>query len=624
MYQIDNLQPGDVRAKLRSGHPRVMANEDDFARIRALVKSDPLMGKWAKNTLQKADKIVYEPPVGYTLLDGIRLGGISNLIRDHLEYLGMAYQLTGKAEYAQKAGEQLETIAAFADWQPELFLSTADMLTAAAVGYDWCYDGLTDEQRSTIVQAMVQKGLQPALACFRGTDGLTQHAQGRIFRSEWMQTTSNWSLVCNAGIVIGALAVLDEWPEAERAVLEALRSMQYALGNFYPDGGWPEGIGYWVYAVKFFMRGVSALCSALGTELGLFYESPGLDKTAYFPIYLCSNQRQFNYHDANFEADKPNVPSMFLFGRLLHDKNCVAFRLADMEAHRLGGLASDDDGYDGGPLDLLWYDPELHADTFDLPRMRIFRLCETGSMRSAWREDATFLAFHGGENETSHGHYDNGTFQLEALGERWVCDLGRDMLYYGNFDGKPRDVYRVRAEAHNVVVVDPDKGPGQDRPAWCPVVYRADGPDMMAVYNLLNTYISWATYYERGFRMAGDGSYVVVQDEIVCDTTRNIVWQVQLDADVELNSDGTCAALRKNGKHITMRLLSPGQRFEVVPNVPYETSPQVAGQADNGGICKVVVRVHDSAATIAVAFEMAPDARAPYQPLTQWRTDGRE
>ena len=51
--------------------------------------------------------------------------------------------------------------------------------------------------------AMVEKGLRPALAGFRGT---------APWRNQWARRTNNWNFVCNSGITMGALAIAEDEP----------------------------------------------------------------------------------------------------------------------------------------------------------------------------------------------------------------------------------------------------------------------------------------------------------------------------------------------------------------------------------------------------------------------------
>jgi len=85
---------------------------------------------------------------------------------------------------------------------------------------------------------MVTKGLQPALEVYRQ-------------KGWWSQARHNWNQVCNGGIGIAALALLDELPDLCGEVLNhAVYSIQLPMQEFAPDGAWGEGPGYWNYATS--------------------------------------------------------------------------------------------------------------------------------------------------------------------------------------------------------------------------------------------------------------------------------------------------------------------------------------------------------------------------------------
>ena len=88
-------------------------------------------------------------------------------------------------------------------------------------------------------QAMVEKGLKPALKLYRA-------------RSGWTRVHHNWNQVCNGGIGMGALALADVEPQLAGEILhDALESIQLAMAEFAPDGAWKEGPGYWNYATSY-------------------------------------------------------------------------------------------------------------------------------------------------------------------------------------------------------------------------------------------------------------------------------------------------------------------------------------------------------------------------------------
>ena len=274
-----------VLETLRQGHPRLISLEADLERVKGFIAQDP-RARAVRDRLHKAAVLTLDaPPVEHKLI-GPRLLQQSRLCLDRVYTLATMYRLEGDTRFADRARTEMLTAASFPDWNPSHFLDTAEMTHALAVGYDWLYDYLDEDARATIRQAIIEKGLQPALACYKD-------------RVRWVVYTYNWSQVCNGGISIGALAIADEQPElAEYILSRALVSIRRPMETYAPDGGWDEGPGYWHYATRYNVYFLAALESALGTDFGLS-QMPGFSRTGDFRVnFVGPVGHTFNYADA--------------------------------------------------------------------------------------------------------------------------------------------------------------------------------------------------------------------------------------------------------------------------------------------------------------------------------------
>src|SRR5439155_5271125 len=132
----------------------------------------------------------------------------------------------------------------FPDWNQPSFLATAETTASVAIGYDWLFDVLSDDDRAVLRNAIIHKGLDAGAAAYRTNDF-------------WVEAEHNWNLVCNGGMILGALAVMDEDPRTARPVFaQAKNSIKHGISAFAPDGGWEEGPTYWNYGSRY-------LCFAL-------------------------------------------------------------------------------------------------------------------------------------------------------------------------------------------------------------------------------------------------------------------------------------------------------------------------------------------------------------------------
>ena len=121
------------------------------------------------------------------------------------------------------------------------------------------------------------------------------------------------------------------------------------------------------------------------------------------------------------------------------------------------------------PLDLLWYDRAgTSPKAAGWPLDKYYRGAEVALLRSEWdNPQALFVGFKAGDNKANHSHLDLGSFVFDAAGVRWATDLGADNYnlpgYFSSLPGYstgPRwNYYRLRAEGHNTLVINPGEHP---------------------------------------------------------------------------------------------------------------------------------------------------------------------
>jgi len=571
----------DVSLSEMRPHPRLFAGDGDLERVRALVASDTTAREWHEKLRARGVALLAQPPVEYRLI-GPRLLHVSREALSRISTLALLYRLDGERAFADRAVTELAAVCAFPDWHPAHFLDTAEMTHGVAIGYDWLYDALTPEQRAAIKEAIIEKGLRPALTCYEGG-------------AWWVTSPFNWNQVCNGGIAIGALAIADEEPQIGADVLSRARaSVPRSLEEYEPDGGWAEGPGYWDYATRYAVYVLAALNSALGTDLGLS-EQPGLARTGDFRIHSVGPLEQtFNYADASASAGP--AAEMFWLARRYGRPD-----YARHERRRPGARS---------PFDLLWYEPADDAP-LDLPLDKAFRRVEVAFFRSAWDDpNATFIGFKGGDNKANHSHLDLGTFVLDALGRRWAVDLGADDYNLPGYFGRERwRYYRLRTEGHNTLTID---GENQDAGARAPLIGFASAPERAFAVADLSAAYPQAQRVRRGIALVGR-THVLIQDEVEAAAPVDLVWTMHTAAEVAVG--GASAALTLDGRTMHARILSPeGAEFATASADP---GPP---QRRNEGVTRLVIRLPKTS-SVRLAVVLSPDAGAPLgalSPLNEW------
>lgn len=597
-------------------HPRILASKDDFEKIKTEISNDKEIAARFKSLKKKADGMLNQPPVKYELPDGVRLLSISRKVLDRIQTLAFTYRITGEVKYADRAWLELQTISgknpdqevyAFKDWHPVHFLDTAEMTNAAAIGYDWLYDYLSEEQKAVIREAIVNNGLKPALDLYRKN-------------TWWVIGDNNWNGVCNGGIGIGALAIADEGEEYEKLsgeILESgIKSLPKMLKNYSPDGGWYEGPGYWDYGTTYTAYFLASLDSALGNDFGLS-QYAGFSSTGDFPMYLEGVKGEFNFADAGQGINKSPV---MLWLAKKYNKPEYAWYFDKATASK-----------DSSVMGFIWGKDSV-AGKEPMIQDKYFKTVEAASMHTAlMKPDDSFIGFKAGKNNLSHGDLDIGSFVYDALGVRWIDDLGSDDYnlpgYFEMGDkGKRWQYYRKRAEGHNTILINPTNKPDQNVKANTKITsFKADDKAAYAIADLTDAYKEDASSVIRGIKMYKDNSQILIQDEINLKKSSDIWWFANTEASIEVSSDKKSAILSSNGKRLWIGILSPSEgNLEVMKAEPLNSSPNPKGQAVNKGNKLAIHLQADNNVTISVTMcpledgENQPKSLIEVSALSMW------
>jgi hypothetical protein len=500
----------------------------------------------------------------------------ARLALSQLSTLALVYRLHPDPALLERAREEMLALAALPDWNPSHFLDTAEMTTALALGYDWLYAELRPDERARIRRGIVELGLKPSLAEYHTGKG-------------WSRADHNWNLVCNAGMIVGALAVAEDEPKLSSEILACAEiSVRKPMAHFAPDGGWPEGPMYWAYGTRYATYLITALQSALGSDGGLS-KAPGFDQTGYFGLYSDGPCHQtFNFGDA--EPGLSNAAQLMWMARRFNQP----------------WLAWEERQRDSRPsaFELLWYDPRPTPST-PLPLDRWFRGTDTVFFRSAWRDPlALFVGFKGGDNGANHSHLDLGTFVLQAEGQSWAIDLGPDRYQLPDYFRKPQrfQYYRTSTRGHNTITF---ADANQATTARARVTaYRSAPQRASAVVDLSQAY---GRPVRRGLAMV-DRDTVVLQDEFEGgDYASGFLTR----ALVELH--GSSAVLRQGGETLQVRIVAPPDaRLELVP--ASATPPE----SPNPGVHKLLVHSQSPRVVWQVWPGRTERASLPVRPLDRW------
>lgn len=527
-------------------HPRILLVGGEEAAIQRSVDSNPVWKKMHEAILRASDEMINQPPLERKLI-GRRLLSKSRECIRRVFYLSYSYRMTKQDKYLLRAEKEMLSVSEFTDWNPAHFLDVAEMTMGMAIGYDWLHSKLSDESKRIIREAIVKKGLEPSL-------DTRYHG--------FIKATHNWNQVCNAGITFGALAVAEDHAQlAEQIIKRAINTISLPMGDYKPDGTYPEGYSYWNYGTSFNVMLLSAIEKVFSSDFGLL-QSPGFLATGSFLEHMTGNTNaSFNWSDCG-----PGVnlsPAMFWFARQNNDPSLLWVEKKYLDKSDYSSLASER----LLPAALIWgKDIPLNKIQPPVATMWVGQgPSAVALMRTSWSDpNGIYLGFKAGSASVNHAHMDIGSFIMEWGQVRWASDLGsqdyeslesKGIQVFGRTQDAQRwSIFRMNNFAHNTLTVD---GSLQVVNGHAKIDRYSNKPGFrFAISDLSAVYENQLKTLQRGVAIV-DAKHVVVQDEFVTlDDPANIRWTMLTAADVTITSKNT-AVLKKNGKLLTLRVDYP-------------------------------------------------------------------
>ncbi|MBX7288358.1 Ig-like domain-containing protein [Clostridium chauvoei] len=597
----------NIKALVKSEHPRLLAEKSDFDRIKKLIKTDKNAKDWYSKLKIKVDKIINNPVVPYNKTDGVRL---DTLASKNIVDLAFMYQITGDTKYADRAWLELENVSVnYPDWSNQHLLDTAMTSNGVAIGYDWLYDYLNDNQKNIIENAIVNKSLKIALEHYTKNN------------HHFVEDGFNWNFVCNTGFSTSALAIVggNNTDLATQIIQEAFKSIQHGLPQYAPEGASIEGISYWDYGTRYLVYFLSAVSSSIKGD-NPFIKAPGIKYTAEYPIFMTGKAGTYNYSDNDLV--NPIGYLNLWFAKELNRPELTWYHKYYMEQKD-----SNVNVYD-----LLWYDPSLY--TGDIPKEldKSYKNQSVITMREDWTSKSTsFLGFKGGLNGAPHGDLDIGSFVYDSLGIRWAMDLGKENYNLPGYwdkgsNGERWTYYRKKAEGHNTLVINPSKDLDQAVPAYAPIIDMKlnNKNGGYGILDLTEAYEKDAIKINRGFNFINRDE-LLMRDEFLLKQEGEVIWQMHIKAEPELIEGGKAVILKDGDKRLYVKLLEQNNLvFEVVDAKPYAKSINPTGQNENIGIKKLIVKAKSKEGNINVWMapfmqnEQIPKNSPEVKPLSNW------
>ena len=392
-------------------HPSLLFTPQRIEEAKKMIKTDPARDEAWKSILSQADALLEK-----------------NDIRK-MEYLALAYQMTGEKRYGDKLRTMLLDIAKIPSWaDAEMMmrepawrseLQMAHKSFQIAVAYDAIYNMLTPKERKEIAQGVWRLAVEPLIGDWL-LDGSRIHSLNSMGHNWWT------SCVGMGGLL--ALAISNEVPEAAEAAQLAVESLpewfafegdeiQGKPRTFDRDGGMYESINYASFGItEALLLRMAWLNSHPGAKLP---EIKQMELLPSFFSHVCY-PRDGMLYSINFGDSHKNVTgesSMALAYAMGVKDPTTLWYITQLEPnqHREGFPMNF-------PMGLLYLPDVKDAPKLpDLPTAHLWKDFGWATMRDSWKKDATMLAVKSGMT-WNHSHADANSLILFHKGVDIIKD----------------------------------------------------------------------------------------------------------------------------------------------------------------------------------------------------------
>lgn len=578
-----NPPPPDAAAIARvakSAHPRLLIDgrADVFARIAAATSTNDVLAAAVKHMYGYADRLL-TLPTAPNPMDGRRMWTQGFTARVHA--LAQTWKMTGDRRYLDRLEKEIRAVAAYPNWNPEHFLDTALFTYDFAIAYDWLFDDWSDEMRELIATTAIEKGLK--------------QMEPDAF---WIHNGNNWSQVNLGCMAFAAIAFAEKVPElAERIVRDAVCYLHEPAEFYGPHGNYTEGPGYWCFGTLYHVLAIDAFQSAFGTEFGLM-DIPGFAASADLQDILQGPSGQLFCHSDGGPI-RGDCTALWWLARRLNRPDVVAAQrkiALELYAKEPGEIMLPNKGHtcDYCFLPLIWMVDIPTAEASKVPNNWEGRGTAPITVQTANRADpdTIWIAMKGGTANASHAHADQGSFVLDALGERWAEDPGSASYGIGEkkygmdfWDNARNDsprwtFFHLGPQGHNLVRIE---GEVANVVGFADLALKPGSGGKVAVCDLSEIHPAAKSAIRTGTMSADGTSYTISDDYRGLKPGTELIWQMNTKASPKI--DGKTVTLEKNSKRL--KLVASDGTWSVVP-------PALSDGIKASGLVQLQLRVVSS------------------------------
>jgi hypothetical protein len=437
------------------GHPRLIAGAMAF-RLRR-TERDPTLAADGRQVHREAELYLAGTTFDYDKAQHNAHLVRAQIMQRRVLTLLAEWSRTGAETYRRAAVAHIRQMGRWPYWswiawrsrdrRPDAIydLSYGENAATLAFAWDWLYPTLTTQEKGMML-AIARRW---PFAAFRAGD--------KAQANWWFgKPDSNWNTVCAGGLGLLALAMMEDTPEAAWMLRRAEVSIRPYMKHLDAvQGGWPEGIGYWGYGMRYAFLYLLSWERATGRKHPLM-NLPGTRQTVDFPLDFTPNQIPCSFGDSNAYRVHPfHYALAERLGRL-----DIVERLDQLRS--VGPRQAVGRGWPEAVECLLFHPRRSHHAAGARRITRHYAKLDWYVLADRWPNPALYLAVRGGTTAVPHSHLDLTSFHCVVQDEGLIVNLGPHEYLDTTFGPRRWEVYEMTPASKNVVLVN---GVGIESPA---------------------------------------------------------------------------------------------------------------------------------------------------------------
>ncbi len=367
------------------------------------------------------------------------------------------WQQTGEARYRKAVVEQVRRMGEWEYWSwiawrqgdaaPDAIfdLSYGENAATLAIAWDWLFATLDAEERDLFLEVARKWPLAAARK---------QILTGKAWYIR--SPNSNWNTVCTGGLGMLLLAMYEEIEDAA----ELLAAVEDSIAPFFrsldeTNGGWPEGIGYWNYGMRYGFMYLLSHERSTGREHP-FLTAKSVRQTLEFPLDFCPHGQSCSFGDVNTWTPLPfHYAAAARLG---------LSRVCQMIERRVDMSGKSSSTWPDAAEWLLFHTgkPVMTAVATKQAVTSHYAGLDWGILADTWPNPKLYLSIRGGTTKVPHGHLDLLSFHCVVGDERLITNLTPHTYYDSTFSSRRYDLFEMRPDAKNTLFIN---GVGITNPA---------------------------------------------------------------------------------------------------------------------------------------------------------------